>query len=582
MSINAKEIAVDQIIPTPQNRRHIDTKSAKWKEFVASIKQHGVLTPLLARPMPDHGGGHSPAELDDLAHAALVDRDCLMDLRAGHRRLAAAKEAGLAAVPVVIREMDDQTAMIVTITENKDREDLTPIEDAEQIAEARKVGLDDKTIADKLGKSEAWVAKRAKLLNLSKRWRESAAHPEHYVSTWPAGALEAVARLHPDTQDRIDIDDVFSQLKLDEKPLNVPAFEKYIASEVLGTLGGAPFKLDDASLLPKAGACSTCPKRASQEAILFEELRGSGRKSSEFQDRCLDRVCYDKKIDAYTVRQLAEVEKDHGTALPVIQNGTRYEDEQQAKKRFPKAVAAYDNRYDLLSKNEAGAIAGVYVTGRAKGQTCWIKPRRGMGESSNGHQRPKKPAGEKVITPLKERRKTLQARRVAQAVTKFEEWLDTPDAIKAFAGKGGMLMAPLITVFGTEHRGNTRDSYFYSKLLYPNVSLHDCECWESFVKLREADSNVGLCVGAEQVLPVLRSRVKYFSLDDAAKAWDEAKRIGALVDHDMDAVLAAATAELPEPASWAREEAAPKRAKPAKPAKEAKRARPKSKAKAAK
>lgn len=90
MSINAKEIAVDQIIPTPQNRRHIDTKSEKWKEFVESVRKNGVLTPLLVRPMPDHGGGHSPAELDDLAHAALVDRDCLMDLGAGHRRLAAA------------------------------------------------------------------------------------------------------------------------------------------------------------------------------------------------------------------------------------------------------------------------------------------------------------------------------------------------------------------------------------------------------------------------------------------------------------------------------------------------------------
>lgn len=161
-------------------------------------------------------------------------------------------------------------------------------------------------------------------------------------------------------------------------------------------------------------------------------------------------------------------------------------------------------------------------------------------------------------------------------------WLDTPDAIKAFAGKGGLLLAPLVTVFGTEHRANTRDSHFYSATLYPKGQLHDGKVWDSFDKLRAADSDLGLRCGAEQVLPVLRSRVKYFSLDDAAKAWDEAKRIGALVDHDMDAVLAAATAELPEPASWAREEAAPKRAKPAKPAKEAKRARPKSKAKAAK
>lgn len=581
MSTNLQDIAVDQIIPSPQNRRHIDRKAPGWKEFVGSIKQRGILTPLIARRMPEHGGGHSPAELDELSSKALVERSQLLDLRAGHRRLAAAIELGLSSAPVIILDLSDQDAMILTISENKDRQDLTALEYAEQIAEARKVGLEDKTIAEKLGKTEAYVARRAKLLNLSPLWRGWAADPDNHVSRWPAAVLEVVARLTPATQDLIDVNDVFEELHLDERPITVTGFEKYVAANVLGTLGGAPFKLDDASLVPKAGACTTCPKRASQEAILFEELREGGGKGKEqaFKDRCLDRVCFENKTNALVDRRMAELEKEHGKVLPVIQNGTNYEEEKRITQRFKDAVQAWDYRYDVVSEQKSGAIPGVYVAGRAKGQTVWLKPRRSSASSTSDKAK-KKPAGERVITPLKERRKTHDARRVALAVKKFEDWLDTPEAVGAFAKRGGALLAPLITVFGTTRNASYRGTTFESDAAGISGKGKGVDSWAAFQKVREVDQEIGLKCGAEQVLPVLRQRVKYFSLDDAAKAWDEAKRIGALIDHDMAAVLAAASDELPEPASWAREEAAgPKQKKTAKTAKHAK---PKKKAKAAK
>lgn len=564
--VNLKEIAVDQIVPSPQNRRHIDTKSPAWKEFVGSIKQHGVMVPLIARPMPDHGGGHSPADLDELATKALVNRSSLLDLRAGHRRLAAAKEAGLAAVPVVVREMDDRTAMIVTISENKDREDLTPIEVAEQIAEARKVGLDDKTIAEKLGKTEIWVARRAKLMNLSKRWQTAATNPEHYVSTWPAAALEVIARLAPVTQDAISVDGIYGDLRLDEKPLQVAALEKYIASNVLGTLAGAPWKLDDASLLPKAGSCSECPKRASQEAILFEELREQkkGQKEKTFSDKCLDRACWDKKVDAHCNRKLGELEMEHGKSLPVIQSGTFYRDTEDAKKRFKGAIElGWSGQWVDAKASDPGAVPAVYIAGRAKGQTTWLKPRDA--ETRKAAAKTRKP-GEKVITPLKERRKQLALRRQGLAVKMFEEFLKTDEAVKMFVAKGGALVAPLITVFGTidrqDHRGRSSDS------------------WKEFKRLSGATPDEGLTAGAQAVLPVLAKRLFYGGLDQVGEAFAELKRIAELIDYPVSDLEAKAAEELPEPASWAREETGARKQKPK--AKAAKPVRPKGKARAAK
>lgn len=560
--MNLKEIAVDQIVPSPQNRRHIDTKSDAWREFVGSIKQHGVMVPLIARPMPDHGGGHLPADLRELAQAALVDPMQLLDLRAGHRRLAAAKEAGLGSVPVVIREMDDKTAMIVTISENKDREDLTPIEVAEQIAEARKVGLDDATIAEKLGKTEAWVARRAKLMNLSKLWRDSASNPDHFVSTWPAAALEVVARLAPATQDSISVDDVYNDLRLDEKPLQVAALEKYIASDILGTLAGAPWKLDDASLVPKAGACSECPKRASQEAILFEELREQrkGQKEKTFNDKCLDRVCWDKKLDAHVNRRLGELEKEHGKALPVIQRGSDWQEEQGAKKRHKTAVEAngWSGSWEEGKAIDPGAIPGVYVTGRAKGQTTWLKPRGAMAKKAAAIDR--KVSREKVVTPLKERRKQLALRRQGCAIKMFEEFLKADAAIAMFVAKGGVLISRLMTAFGTDHRENYRGSD-------PNV------VWKLFRKLSTVTPDEALTEAAQTVVPVLSKRLFYGGLDQVGEAWAELKRIAELIDYPVSDLEAKAEEEIPEPASWAREEAGGRKQKPK--AKAAKAVRPK-------
>ena len=96
-------------LPQQQPRRYFDSESLQ--ELVLSVKQHGILQPLLVRPLPS--GGY--------------------ELIAGERRYRAAKEVGLTEIPVVIRELSDEAALQLALIENLQREDLNPIEETEGI-----------------------------------------------------------------------------------------------------------------------------------------------------------------------------------------------------------------------------------------------------------------------------------------------------------------------------------------------------------------------------------------------------------------------------------------------------------------
>ncbi len=111
-------IPLDKIhLPPQQPRRYFDEKALQ--KLVESVKQHGILQPLLVRPLPS--GGY--------------------ELVAGERRYRAAQIAELNEVPVVIRDLSDTDALQVTLIENLQREDLNPIEETEGILQLLSVKL---------------------------------------------------------------------------------------------------------------------------------------------------------------------------------------------------------------------------------------------------------------------------------------------------------------------------------------------------------------------------------------------------------------------------------------------------------
>lgn len=149
-------IAGAMMLPTAMIRRggnpreHFD--EAKLEELAATIRAHGILQPLVVRPASEHG-----------SH----------ELIAGERRLRAAERAGLAEVPVVVRDLDDAAAAKCRIVENDCREALNAIERAKayQVLVDR-YGMTQQQLADEFGISQGQVANTLRLLKLPEEWRK--------------------------------------------------------------------------------------------------------------------------------------------------------------------------------------------------------------------------------------------------------------------------------------------------------------------------------------------------------------------------------------------------------------------------
>ena len=141
---SAISLKISEIEPTLEQPRK-DFNEAALAELADSISQHGILQPLLVRPIL--GGGYQ--------------------IVAGERRWRAARMAGLSEVPAIIREMNDSEVMELALIENLQREELTAIEEA--VAYQKLLELHDLTqeaLAQRLGKGQSTVANKLRLLKL--------------------------------------------------------------------------------------------------------------------------------------------------------------------------------------------------------------------------------------------------------------------------------------------------------------------------------------------------------------------------------------------------------------------------------
>jgi ParB family chromosome partitioning protein len=138
------QVAVDQIHPNPnQPRKRFESEGVT--SLAESIKAQGMIQPVVLRPRLE--GGY--------------------ELIAGERRWRAAREAGIATVPAVVREADDRDTLLLGLVENVAREDLSPIEEARAYAVLiDEFGLSLGEVAERVGRSKPTVSNRIRLLEL--------------------------------------------------------------------------------------------------------------------------------------------------------------------------------------------------------------------------------------------------------------------------------------------------------------------------------------------------------------------------------------------------------------------------------
>jgi ParB/RepB/Spo0J family partition protein len=140
-SVGVRIVPLDHIEANPQQPRLAYDKET-LDELAASIREHGVLQPILVRPIGPN----------------------TYQLIAGERRWRASKLAGLDSIPALIEEIDDDTALEISIIENLQREDISPLDEAAMYDRmVREHGYSIRKLADKLGKDKGYLENRLRL-----------------------------------------------------------------------------------------------------------------------------------------------------------------------------------------------------------------------------------------------------------------------------------------------------------------------------------------------------------------------------------------------------------------------------------
>jgi ParB family chromosome partitioning protein len=149
-STGVKVIPVDRIESNPEQPR-LAFDETTLEELAASIREHGVLQPILVRPVGEN-------------HFQLI---------AGERRWRASKIAGMAAIPALVEDIDDDTALEISIIENLQREDISPLDEAAMYDRMIKDhGYSIRKLADKLGKDKGYLENRLRLADAPPEVRE--------------------------------------------------------------------------------------------------------------------------------------------------------------------------------------------------------------------------------------------------------------------------------------------------------------------------------------------------------------------------------------------------------------------------
>ncbi len=291
-----QDIPLEKICESKTNpRRFFD--EAKLAELADNIGQHGVLQPILVRPLADGDVG-------------------TYELVAGARRYRASKIAKQESIPATVRELTDAQALELQVIENVQRVDVHPLDEAQGYAALIELQPDTYTvesIASRVGRSPAYVSGRLRLIQLIAEAKQAFYEDKLTV----AHAFE-IARLQPNDQRR-GLQECFPQYRnaaaiLKDKraeATTVRELRAWIEREIHLDLRNAPFDPQDETLLPKAGACARCPKRTGSNPLLFPEVR---QKSI-----CTDRECYRAKVEALVLIQVKPLEEKGEKPLRVSQ-----------------------------------------------------------------------------------------------------------------------------------------------------------------------------------------------------------------------------------------------------------------------
>lgn len=266
-------IPLKQIKPDPNQPRK-SYADASFDELVDSVREKGVIQPILVRP---HGKGWM--------------------VICGERRYRAAISVATAfkdrdSIPAIIREASDEEALELQLVENALRSDVHPMEEAAAFLKLTD-NLNVDTISKKTGKSPYYIRQRLTLNNLTAEWQKA----------FKRGAISIETALTLSGFTEAAQQGLYKDSEVNENLFGSPGYEitftEWSLRNVRGDLSQAPFDTEDANLIAGAPACSRCAFNSACSQLFPDESKAI----------CGDVVCYKEKAHANFKQRLKEAEE---------------------------------------------------------------------------------------------------------------------------------------------------------------------------------------------------------------------------------------------------------------------------------
>lgn len=278
--IEIQNLKVKEICESPMNPRKRFEK-ADIEELAKNIAEQGLLQPITVRPPRDGMETFEKIDKDGKAHGFKYEVVC------GARRFRAINHLGWKEVPAIVREMTDAEAFDAMITENLQRKDVDPIDEAVAFSELMRRGQSVKELAARFGKSERYIQDRTKLCGLIKELQK-----ELTKGHIPLVGAIYLAKCDEDTQrsfydDEIDgcfdDDDTDCYPYSDIKEFVTRSFHLLANTEWMKE--GEEESWNDEKDVPK---CKGCEFNTASHGCLFYEMKGDAE--------CTKESCFEKKV----------------------------------------------------------------------------------------------------------------------------------------------------------------------------------------------------------------------------------------------------------------------------------------------
>lgn len=323
----------------------------KFAELVSSIKQSGVLQPILVRKIK--------LETSSKAKFQLI---------AGERRVHASEKLGLKEIPAQIKTMTEAEALSARLVENLQREDIHPLDEAEGFLRFKEeMRLDVRGIANRVGKDARYVARRLALTNLIaeaqedfRKERITLGHALELSRLAPEIQAEAIGACYESKSVPKKQGEGYTYKPDKTRPAkSVQYLQNWLSQHVHLNLQNAPFKLDDSRLREDGLTCLNCPQRSGHDKLLFADIKSN--------DTCLNPLCFQGKLQKLIQLTQTGIAEKQGKPAKLISSyyGTRASEE---------TVLGRDKYLLLQTKADRCEFAeqAVVMDGSDIGKAKWI------------------------------------------------------------------------------------------------------------------------------------------------------------------------------------------------------------------